>query len=119
LIPLFVKAQANAKLYLARSKCCHALIFEEHKRAAWRRVFFHIKYHPQDPSSQEIQRLWWQHVTNPPGRLPLATLENYQGAPVPIDQLTIAYSRHLNLNLWTIISVHKLHNRGQEVSSFL
>lgn len=117
LIPLFVKARANAKSYLARSERGHALVREERKHAAKRRVFFHLKYHPQDPSSQEIQRLWRQHVANPPGRFPLATLENYQGAPVPIDQLTIAYSRHPNLR--NIMSVRKLHNRGREVSSFL
>ncbi|KAL7502728.1 hypothetical protein ACHAXN_000630 [Cyclotella atomus] len=107
----------NAKSYLARNECGHALIREERKHAARCRVFFHIKYHTQDPLSQEIQRLWWQHVANPPGRLPLATLENYQGATVPIDQLTIAYSRHPNLR--NIMSVRKLHNRGQEVLSFL
>lgn len=117
LIPLFVKARANAKAYLARSERGHALVREERKHAAKRRVFFHVKYHPQDPTSQEIQRLWQQHVANPPGKLPLATLENYQGAPVPIDQLTIAYSRHPNLR--NILSVRKLQNRGREVSSFL
>jgi hypothetical protein len=117
LIPLFVKARANAKSYLAYSERGHALVLEERKYAAKRKVFFYIKYHPQDPSSQEIQRLWWQHVANPPGRFPLATVENYQGAPVPIDQLTIAYSRHPNL--WNIMSVRKLHNRGREVSSIL
>jgi hypothetical protein len=117
LIPLFVKARANAKLYLARSERGHAIVRAERKHAARRRVYFHIKYHPQDPLSHEIQSLWHQHVANPPGKLPLPSLKNYQGGKVPIDQLVIAYSR--NRNLRNLLSVRKLINRGREVSSFL
>jgi hypothetical protein len=117
LIPLFVKARANARFYLARSERGHALVRAERKHAARRRAYFHIKYYPQDPLSHKIQSLWHQHVANPPGRLPLPSLENHQGGKVPIDQLVIAYSR--NRNLQNLLSVRKLINRGREVSSFL
>jgi hypothetical protein len=49
-------------------------------RTEYSSVFFHIKYQPQDLLSQEIQHLWQQHISNPPGKFPLATLENYKGA---------------------------------------
>jgi hypothetical protein len=82
------------------------------------KVFFaHMQDLDEEIPKLYVQCLWRHHVTNSPDRFPLATLEKYQGAPVPIDQLNIAYSRHPNLR--NIMSVCKVHNRRQKFHPFL
>jgi hypothetical protein len=60
-------------------------------------VFFHLQYHPSNPSASVIQQLWRTHVFTPPGATPLYLLKNREGHPVNIKKLTIAYSRAPNL----------------------
>jgi hypothetical protein len=54
----------------------------------------------------------------PAGQCPLNQLANYNKSKIPIDQLTIAYSRPPNFG--NVFSVRKFHKRwGPEVLSFI
>ena len=77
----------------------------------------HLQYHPQDPRAKEIQHIWERTITSPPGQQHISNMTNYEGARVPIDTPTIAYSRPPNLR--NQLSIQTLRCRGQEVSTFL
>ena len=118
LLPLFNKAIDNAKTYIATNDTTRALRKRKLELAAKRRVFLHLPFHPNDPSSQEVQRLWRDFVSHPPGEAPLSTVPNDQGYPIPIDKLTIAYHRAPNFG--NLFSVRKIQKQpGPRVSSFL
>ena len=60
-------------------------------------MYFHLKYHPQDPPARDIQHIWEHTVAKFHGQPNLNTMKNYDGAKTPIDSLIVAYSRPLNL----------------------
>jgi hypothetical protein len=77
-----------------------------------------LPYHPDNPASYELQRLWRTLVFHPPGEAPLNSLTNREGEPTPIDQMVIAYSRAPNLG--NMLSYRKICKRlGPKVSSYL
>jgi len=118
LIPLFAKAIANAKTYLAQDPAFRARKKQEKLESSRRRVFLHLPYHPQNPSSREIQDLWRGLVSDPALKTPLNRIENYNGNRIPINQLVIAYSRPPNLNnMFSYRKICKLS--GPKVSSYL
>lgn len=118
LLPLFDKAISNAASYIEKSdedKKAAALAKIE---AAQRSVYFHLTYHPNDPPSRTIQRLWREFVAEPMDGLPLNKMENLQGFEIPVDKLTIAYHRAPNLG--NLLSYRKIDKRtGPKVSSFV
>ena len=82
------------------------------------RVFFHMPYHPQNPPSTFIQRLWRDHIFSPPGEEILTDLRNDSGYNIPIKRLTIAY--HRNVNISNLLSYRTLSKRtGLKASSFI
>ena len=118
LVPLFSQAITNAKRYLAQDPAFRVRKKQEKLEDSRRRVFLHLPYHPQNPSSQEIQDLWCCYVAAPALKTPLNRIENYNGYRIPIDQLVIAYSRPPNLsNMFSYRKVCKLS--GPKVSSYL
>ena len=60
-------------------------------------IFLHLQYHPENPPSRSIQRLWQGHIWTPPNKSPFSQLKNRQELPIPICKLTVAYSRAPNL----------------------
>lgn len=118
LLPLFTKAIKNAKAYLKRSPAEHAARKLANESSAERRVFLHLPFHPHDPTSKEVQRIWREQVMHPPEMPPLQAVTNDKGHRVPIDRLTIAYHRAPNLgNSFSVRKFQKLP--GLSVSSFL
>jgi len=82
------------------------------------RIFLHIHYHPQNPSSGSIQRLWRDLIYSPPGKKTLNQLKNHFGHRVPVKHLIVAY--RCNLNLANLNSYRKLSSRtGLKVSAFI
>ena len=79
--------------------------------------FFHLQYHPEDPPTREIQKLWSNLVSEPPGKTPLCQLENGFHEKVGISKLVVAYSRPLNLR--NEFTVRDIHCRGKPVSEYL
>ena len=124
LLPVFSKAVANAKDHLrGRSRkqleriAEHAANLAGEPPKARNRIFFHVPFHPQDPRSSTLQRLWRSHVRNPPGEAPLPSVPNRLNAAIGVDQMTVAYSRAPNLgNLLSYRRFDRLP--GPAVSSF-
>ena len=95
LLPLFARTEENAARYMSRTpRQCLALI-EEKKQAVRRHIYFHLQFHPDDPSSSAIQRLWRDNIFSPMGE----------------------DSRPLNLR--NKFSVHNIHGRGKPLSEYL
>jgi hypothetical protein len=115
---LFAKANDNAQQHLRRTPEEFKAIQDKKLVQGSRRIFFHLQYHPNDPNSKVIQRVWREQVMEPAGQRPLNQLTNYDNNKIPIDQLTIAYSRPPNLG--NMFSTRKFHKRrGPKVSSFI
>ena len=81
-------------------------------------IFFHLKFHPEDVTSQFIQAIWRETVMEPTDRQPFYELTNESfGAPLGINRAIVAYSRHLNIgNMLSIRRFDRL--KGPSVSSF-
>lgn len=80
-------------------------------------MFFHLRYHPKNPPSSEIQRLWKNCIQAPPYSKKLENIKNWNDRPLGIDRLIIAYNRPQNLG--NLLSYRKLKPTGPPVSSFL
>ena len=116
--PIFAKAIENAKRYLSRTTEYRKHLQNKKEEESRQRVFYHLPYHPDNPPSSTIQRLWRKHVSHPIGQIPLNYLKNHEGYPVPIKQLTVCYSRAPNLG--NLLSYRKIDKRkGPKVSSLL
>jgi hypothetical protein len=81
--------------------------------------FLHVPYHPQDPPSHEIQRLFRETCISPAAdAVPMSELCNSEGHPLGNDRLIIAYSRPRNLaNLLTPRRIAR--TPGPSVSTYL
>eukprot|EP00804_Cyclotella_cryptica_P011556 CCRYP_012082-RB/>CCRYP_012082-RB protein AED:0.24 eAED:0.19 QI:0/-1/0/1/-1/0/1/0/177 len=117
LSPLFLKAERNAKAYLARSHEDHEALKKARAENPSNKVFLHLRYHPEDPPAQQIQSLWRDNVAYPVNEHPLPQMKNLDGGTMGFDGLTIAYSRPLNLR--NLFSVRDVLGRGKDVSDYL
>ena len=83
-----------------------------------KRIFLHIPYHPQNPSSGLIQQLRRDLIYLPPGKNTLNQLKNHFGHRVPVKSSIVAY--RCDLNLANLNSYCKLSScTGLKVSSFI
>ena len=62
--PLFLKAIANARNFMPKSDLQRKLDKEKNE-AARRRLYFHLKYHDQNPPLRKIQDSFSRTVLNP------------------------------------------------------
>ena len=85
LTPLFQQAMDNAKAYLWRTALDHLRAKSKKETAHRRRVFLHLPYHPSNPSSKTIQKLWASRVANPQGQPSFSSLTNERGYTIPIE----------------------------------
>ena len=115
--PLFKRAEENAQEYLAKSPAEHEEARRLKQAEAQQQIYFHLQYHPEDPPSREIQKLWRDYVSHPADDLPLIEKRNVMGEKVGIRKLIVAYSRPPNLR--NRFSVRDIHGRGSNVSSFI
>ena len=112
LLPLFKEAMVRAKNYEGVTTQTLA-----ERNSLRRSLFFHLPYHPQNPSSQAIQSSWHSHVANPDHGRPLSEVKNYEGTRIGVDRLIIAYNRPPNLG--NILSYRKLKDTsGPPVSLY-
>jgi hypothetical protein len=117
LLLLFSNAHRHAMTYLS---CCpeeREQLRQQITLSSKRYVLLHLPFHSNDPQVHTIQSLWKEHVSEPKKEPKLFEMTNYQNAPTPIEQLTIAYCRPSNL--CNQFSIHTIGGRGHEVSSFL
>lgn len=81
------------------------------------RIFFHLRYHPNDPPAREIQRRWHDCIAAPPGSTPLFHLRNQYDLKIGLDRLIVCY--HHPLNLGNLLSSRQIVVRnGPPVSSY-
>ena len=112
LLPLFQKAITRAQNYTGPTARTHQL-------AADPFVIFHVRYHPQDPPSGQLQQAWRNLVASPPYKMPLSRIRNPSTRVAPnLDRMIIAYSRPLNLG--NLLSHRDLNRQqtGPQVSSY-
>ena len=93
-----------------------APLAEEEEEEVPRPIFFHLRYHPDDPPSSAIQQAWRDTMSNPPHKTPLADLCNYKRIRCGMSRLIVAYSRPHNLG--NLLSYRKLITHGPSVSSY-
>ena len=60
--PLFDKAEANAQAYMQLSQEEREHVRQQKSLDAHNQVFLHLQYHPNDPQSRDIQRIWREQV---------------------------------------------------------
>ena len=82
-------------------------------------TFFHIQYHPNDPTSRDLQQLWKEHIVHPPnGYRHITKLKNFRKKSLNMERLIVCYSRPPNLgNLLSSRNLDK--DNGPPVSSYL
>ena len=81
-------------------------------------IFFHLKFHPEDVTSQFIQAIWHETVLEPTDRQPFYDLTNKSfGAPLGIKRAIVAYSRHLNLG--NVLSICRLRAQVFHPSTYM
>jgi hypothetical protein len=87
-------------------------------KAKTKPCFFHSQYHPRNPSSKEIQRIYREEIQSKPYRPDLKYLANHEGKSIGVDRLIICYSKPPNLgNLLSPRIVKPEH--GPAVSSYM
>ena len=115
---LFKRAEENAAEYISRTPAERDALVAAKKESSRRSVRLHLEYHPQDPSSRELQKIWRSKVSYPYGETPMRELPNSENTPIGFDRLVIAYSRPLNLrNLFNVRDISD--RKGRAVSSYL
>ena len=119
LVPLFLKAISNARKFMATSDKERKDLKEAKHKAATRRLYLHLEFHPQNPSPKDIQQLFSDVVLKPPGKEPLNEIVGGFGYKIPIDAMIIANHRSPNLgDKFSYRDISKRNNRPP-VSSFL
>jgi len=91
LMPLFEKGINNALLYLSQNQEQQDAVKKAKVGKSDERLFLHIPYHPQNPSSGFVQNIWRNLVLSPPGNENLNQLTNWEGHHVPIKRLIVAF----------------------------
>lgn len=110
LAPLFLAAESqgirHAEARRAQPENPQTRPMQAPDNDSQKQIFFHLQYHPSNPSSREIQQLWRSHILSPPERPHLNQLRNRDGYPITINRLVVAFSRAPNLG--NLLSCRKL-----------
>jgi hypothetical protein len=93
-MPFFEKGINNALLYLSQTQEQWDAVKKAKVGKSDERIFLHIPYHPQNPSSGFVQNIWRNLVLSPPGKENLNQLTNWEGHHVPIKRLIVAFHRN-------------------------
>ena len=83
-------------------------------------VILHLRYHPNDPPSYQIQKAWKETTAEPTYRMPIWNVRNPKTKKkCGIKRMIIAYSRHMNLgNLLSHRNITIDPDQGAAVSSY-
>ena len=69
LVPAFTMGIKGAHVFIKRGSVQRCV--SEHDKDTQGRIFFHLTYHPRDPTSKSLQHQWRQHLLQPPWGPPL------------------------------------------------
>jgi hypothetical protein len=78
-------------------------------------VYLHVPFHPSDPPSRDLQRIFRSTLLEPPKEPRLPLLKNRNGDSLGIERMVVAYHRPRNLG--NILSPRRLTTAGDPVSS--
>jgi hypothetical protein len=118
LLPLFEKGVDNATDYILMTLEQREARIKAKVGKSDERIFLYIPFHPQNPSSGNLQHLWNDLIYLPPGEENLNRLKNHLGHRVPVKRLIVAY--RCNPNIANLTSYRKLSSRtGLKVSLFI
>lgn len=100
ILPLLKKTINNVCAYLSCMDDEQCFIAQAKEAASKQRVFSLLPHHPQLPlpPSAEVQRLWCQNFSTPPGEPQLHQLCNAEGVHIPVRQFIVTYRHDLNLD---------------------
>jgi hypothetical protein len=111
-------AEKLRKLFVEALAHTERPTFDENWWIHEKRCFLHLPYHPDDPSSKVVQRLFRQHLLNPPSEPPLPDLRNLVNCSIGTNRMIVAYHRPNNLrNLFFPRVFQELDDRP--VSTFI
>lgn len=116
ILPLFRRAESNARarVNLERTMDYDEFIINKDKLDNHTQLFFHLPFHPSNPNSAAIQKIWRDNIAMPVEKSELSDLSNKSGCKIDITKLTVAYSRGPNLG--NLLSCRKLKNGGSNTT---
>ena len=83
LIPAFTKGITGARAFIKHGSVRQCV--SEGDKDTQGCVFFHLTYHPRDPTSKSLQRQWHQHLLHPPWEPTLGRLKNKDKISIGIN----------------------------------
>ena len=117
-IPVMNDAAKHAESFMQLSSYDKLQKKKKQLESNKRKLFLHVPYHPQDPPSSVIQRLFTNTILFPAGEEPLFEIRNQENQKITKDGLITCYHRHPNLG--NIFSVRKLCKReGSDTATIL
>jgi hypothetical protein len=107
ILPLLKKAELKARERVAHEReSIDDYIINKDKLDMRDQIFFHLPFHPSNPNSAAIQKIWQENIASPLKKTELLDLKNHWGHKIAISKLTVAYSRGPNLR--NLLSCRKL-----------
>ena len=91
LIPAFTKGIKGACAFFTRGSVRQCVSEQDNDTQG--RVFFHMTYHLREPTSNNLQRQWRQHLLQPPWEPPLWKLNKKYKSPIDNNLMCVAYIR--------------------------
>ena len=90
IISLMDKAIVTADNFLKRSPWQIEKLKREKAKHTKRRVAFHLKFHPSDPSSTTLQHVFRKCLFSPEDEAHFKSLKNFDDIPIPLDGAVIS-----------------------------
>jgi len=107
ILPLLKKAELKARERVAHEReSIDDYIINKDKLDMCEQIFFHLPFHPSNPNSAAIQKIWQENIASPLEKPELMNLKNHRGHKISISKLTVAYIRGPNLG--NLLSCRKL-----------
>ena len=114
ILPLLKKSELKAQERVAYERENDQSINED-KLDTPDQIFLHLPFHPSNPNSAAIQKIWRETIASPLEKPELKDLKNHWGHKIAISKLTVAYSRGPNRG--NLLSCRKLKTDRGENSS--
>jgi hypothetical protein len=114
ILPLLKKAELKARERIAYEREIDDYGIKKDKLDTHDQLFFHLPFHPSNPNSAAIQKIWRENIASPLEKPELKDLKNHWGHKIDILKLTVAYSRGPNLG--NLLSCRKLKIADREAN---
>jgi len=89
--PILDKAIKNARKFITTSQQTRTTHKLQKLEDACRKLYLHVEFHPQNPTSLDIQQAFHDCVLQPPGKERLSDIKVF-GEKVPIDAMIFIHN---------------------------